>query len=105
MLAARNGSPGATETPRAAGAPGAAPAPRRDGRAPSRASPHGRDREPTPPSARQPDAASPDWQRPADPSSTLSPGRLGISDGATTMHWWPSTDNWRWMPYPHGPAS
>src|SRR5207237_6330730 len=65
---ARNDSPGATESPRAAGVPDAVHAPRRDGRAPDRASPRAAHPEPTPRSARPPAAAAPDWPHPADPS-------------------------------------
>ena len=32
-------------------------------------------------------------------------GRLGINDGATTTQLCPAPAAWRWMPYPHGPAS
>lgn len=36
---------------------------------------------------------------------TLSPGFLGINDGATTTHSWPSDRISRCRPYPVGPAS
>src|SRR5215212_11778914 len=29
---------------------------------------------------------------------TCSPGRLGISEGATTSQAWPSAKSWRWSP-------
>src|SRR6202022_1446621 len=87
--AARNDSPGATESPRAAGALGAAHAPRRDERAPDRASAS------CAASGTHTAVSSPARcsraRRAASRRSVLtrSPARCGISEGATTTHCWP----------------
>ena len=95
--AAHNGSAGATKTPRAADRRGATHARHQDVLVPDHASPRARRLEPTPPSARPPDAAAP--ARCIAPIG-LDPVARPLGDQRRRDHdaLMARSDNCRWMP-------